>query len=457
MSNQRFESSPRFVVENDPVVIEQAPTSTANLLVFKNSNGDVVSSIDSSGAVVTDIPSTFAELEVTDTLTVPTGTTFNSPNLTGVPVAPTAAGGTNTTQLATTEFVRGEIANLVASSPSTLDTLDELANALGDDPNFATTVTNSLATKAPLASPALTGTPTAPTAATGTNTTQISTTQFVQQELAVFMPPGVIVPYGGSTSPTGWLICSGQEVAIASYGALYAIIGTTFGSLTDGAGGVGTTHFRLPDLRGRVIAGADNMGGTAANRLTLATSGITSTTVGAAGGDERLHQHQHANTASFTGSAVTSGAGSAHRHNNTLTNNAVNSGGHSADHSHSGTTNNDSPDHTHGPGTESRFVTNNTTTVGGLPAGNAVYNPYNVATSTGGASARHQHTFSTGGASVNHTHSVTSNVTISNVDESAHTHSVTAAGTVAMTNANQGFGTAQNVQPTMILNYIIKT
>lgn len=72
---------------------------------------------------------------------------LNSPNFSGVPTAPTAASGTNTTQLATTQFVRTEVANLVASAPSTLDTLNELAAALGNDPNFATTVTNSLSTK----------------------------------------------------------------------------------------------------------------------------------------------------------------------------------------------------------------------------------------------------------------------------------------------------------------------
>lgn len=102
-----------------------------------------------------------------------------SPALTGTPTAPTATAGTNTTQLATTAFIATAIANLVDSSPGTLDTLNELAAALGDDPNFATTIVNALALKAPLASPALTGTPTAPTAAPGTSTTQVATTAFV--------------------------------------------------------------------------------------------------------------------------------------------------------------------------------------------------------------------------------------------------------------------------------------
>jgi phage-related tail fiber protein len=82
-----------------------------------------------------------------------------SPALTGTPTAPTAAAGTNTTQIATTAYVRAALAALVDSSPAALDTLYELAAAIGNDPNFATTVTNALAAKAPLASPKFTGTP----------------------------------------------------------------------------------------------------------------------------------------------------------------------------------------------------------------------------------------------------------------------------------------------------------
>jgi len=85
------------------------------------------------------------------------------PTFTGVPAAPTAVANTNTTQLATTAFVRAEVAALVASAPASLDTLNELALALGSDPDFATTVTNSLAAKAPIASPTFTGTVTIPT------------------------------------------------------------------------------------------------------------------------------------------------------------------------------------------------------------------------------------------------------------------------------------------------------
>ena len=89
--------------------------------------------------------------------------------------------------LATTTDVSTAISNLVASSPSTLNTLNELASALNNDANFAGTVTTSLGSKAPIASPALTGTPTAPTPASGDSTTKIATTEYVQGALAMTM------------------------------------------------------------------------------------------------------------------------------------------------------------------------------------------------------------------------------------------------------------------------------
>ena len=70
-----------------------------------------------------------------------------NPVLTGIPTAPTATAGTNTNQLATTAFVNAAVSNLVSSAPTTLDTLNELATALGNDPNFATTITTEIGTK----------------------------------------------------------------------------------------------------------------------------------------------------------------------------------------------------------------------------------------------------------------------------------------------------------------------
>ena len=80
-----------------------------------------------------------------------------SPALTGVPTAPTAASNTNTTQIATTAYVQNEIAELIDAAPGALDTLNELAAALGDDANFSSTVTTALGTKLPLAGGTMTG------------------------------------------------------------------------------------------------------------------------------------------------------------------------------------------------------------------------------------------------------------------------------------------------------------
>lgn len=107
-----------------------------------------------------------------------------SPALTGTPTAPTAAQTVNNTQIATTAFVKAALAALVNAAPGTLDTLNELAAALGNDPNFATTMATQLGLKAPLNSPELTGTPKAPTAAAGTSTPQLATTEFVTRAVA---------------------------------------------------------------------------------------------------------------------------------------------------------------------------------------------------------------------------------------------------------------------------------
>ncbi len=111
---------------------------------------------------------------------------------------------------------------------------------------------------------------------------------------------GRIIDHGGATAPSaGYLLCYGQAISRSTYAALFAAIGTTWGT------GDGSTTFNLPDLRGRVTAGLDNMGGTAANRLTSA-SGTPGTTLGGTGGGELQQQHNHA--ASSTSSSSSSGS-----------------------------------------------------------------------------------------------------------------------------------------------------
>jgi microcystin-dependent protein len=88
---------------------------------------------------------------------------------------------------------------------------------------------------------------------------------------------GMVMTHAGSTAPSGWVLCYGQAISRTTYADLFTAIGTTYGA------GDGSTTFNVPDLRGRVVAGQDDMGGASANRL---TSPINGDTLGASGGSE---------------------------------------------------------------------------------------------------------------------------------------------------------------------------
>ncbi|EDQ7095022.1 phage tail protein, partial [Salmonella enterica subsp. arizonae] len=92
-----------------------------------------------------------------------------------------------TNQIANTAFVQTVILGLIGGSPDTLSTLKKIADAINNDPNFSTTISNELALKAPLDSPLLTGTPSAPTAPEDTNNTQIATTAFVRRAISALV------------------------------------------------------------------------------------------------------------------------------------------------------------------------------------------------------------------------------------------------------------------------------
>lgn len=104
--------------------------------------------------------------------------------LPGAPTTTTPSTSDNSTKIATTAYVKAVVAAVVDTAPGALDTLNELAAALGDDANFAGTVTTALAAKAPLASPSFTGVPTAPTPATNDDSSRIATTAFVAEAVA---------------------------------------------------------------------------------------------------------------------------------------------------------------------------------------------------------------------------------------------------------------------------------
>jgi len=143
---------------------------------------------------------------------------------------------------------------------------------------------------------------------------------------------GCVVDFAGTTPPSKWLLCYGQAVSRTTYALLFAAIGTTFGV------GDGSTTFNLPDCRGRVVAGKDDMGGSSADRLTNQSGGLNGDTLGATGGSEvhtltaaQLAAHTHTEpgghgtnsaTTAFRGSDSTaytitsSSAGSDSAHNN---------------------------------------------------------------------------------------------------------------------------------------------
>lgn len=191
-------------------------------------------------------------------------------------------------------------------------------------------------------------------------------------------PVGSLQAYAGASAPTGWLLCDGSQQAITTYPELYSVLGTTYGSLTNGSGGAGSTHFRVPDLRGRMPIGAGN-DGTAANSATR--------TRGATGGDTRLQSHSHTGATGYMNS-------------NNVHQPAVNSpGGHS-------------------------WGAN----FGGLSgAATFIFSPSGINTGCYGGT-----TLRTDAFDVNHTHNFTTN------------------------DHNQSSGSAANMPPFLVTNYIIK-
>lgn len=171
-----------------------------------------------------------------------------SPTFTGTPTAPTAANSDNSKKLATTEFVAKALAALAGSAPETLDTLKELADALGNDPNFATTILNKLSEKLDK----------------DQNGADIPDKLAFLTNIGLgegsALPVGVPVPWPLATPPTGWLKCNGASFIKSAYPRL----AITYPS------GV------LPDLRGEFIRGWDDGRGVDVSRTLLSSQVSTS-------------------------------------------------------------------------------------------------------------------------------------------------------------------------------------
>lgn len=230
-----------------------------------------------------------------------------------------------------------------------------------------------------------------------------ATSTLSRAPLRAILAPGMIVAYGGSSAPSWCLLPYGQAVSRASYSALFAEIGTTYGV------GDGSTTFNLPDIRGRAIFGKDNMGGSTAGRVTNAISGVTGTTLGSTGGSESMQQHTHVQDA--------------HLHTEVAHNHGL--GSHT--HSFSGTTS----------GASSNFYRIIDRKIASGSDANLGWDWWGY--SGGDALENHTHTFSgtTGAASGN------------TADATPTINSTTA------TNQNTGAGSSQNMPPAIVLNVCI--
>lgn len=249
--------------------------------------------------------------------------------------------------------------------------------------------------------------------------------------LDIILPPvGTVMPYVGTTAPTGWLLCDGGQYSSTTYPKLSALCGTRFGSATTG-------NFRIPDLKGRVVAGVDSSqtefdtlgesGG--AKTVTLSVSNLPSHTHSVGAHSHSLNNHTHS-TPNHDHTFSTP----SHQHSFTVSG----STGQDGDHAHVSY-------HSNIEGYD--FSQPLTTSVPITP------NVYSNPTSTAGS---HSHTFSASGTTGSS--SGTSGTTSSSGASTSGGPSQTNTGnSTAFDTASTGSGSGVSVvQPYMALNYIIR-
>ncbi len=247
------------------------------------------------------------------------------------------------------------------------------------------------------------------------------------------LPPGLTSPYAGPTAPAGWLLCDGSAVSRTTYLALFTVVGVAYGP------GNGSSTFNLPDLRGRVVAGKDDMGGSAANRITNGVSGFDAATLGAAGGSQ-----------SYTpGGSI--------------------GGSQSIAHVHTGLSHSHNFPHTHMWGfhvganrniNTAKTSDRNRTTVASGTGTSAFVIPISFAVSGGGAN--YYADADSGTDRSFYTSGVLDPVSGTTANPETTTSTVNISGmstndTVNGVNFTFTGTSASNVQPTFVLNYIIKT
>lgn len=252
------------------------------------------------------------------------------------------------------------------------------------------------------------------------------------------IPTGTIVPYAGSSEPSGWLFCNGQQVASSS--ALGTVLSTTFNTGGETAGNV-----RVPDLRGRTVIAADTM---SAGGVTTAAGRVTSNnTLGSSSGSQthtlteaELRAHTH--TINHDHAAKTSGAGSSHFHT------ANHGHGHTISASSGGSHSHDEASNTGGQA--AGYYTKRMGTAGSnwdfySGATTAFESAYYARTSSG--SSGHSHTMS----------GTVTDATVNTGNESSHTHSVDLDAFTGTSGSTGSSSAHNNMQPYLVLMYIIKT
>jgi microcystin-dependent protein len=216
---------------------------------------------------------------------------------------------------------------------------------------------------------------------------------------------GMVIDFVSSTCPTQYVAAYGQAISRSTYSELFALTGTTYGV------GDGSTTFNVPDLRGRVVVGEDDMGGVSADRIATTLNGDT---LGATGGEE-LH-------------TMTSGELVAHTHTQQ---GSFSSGNNSVSHTHDwGDTTSSNGSHSHDNNSDANSGSVN------VASGNQ------TSVADGGGTAET-------GTDGSHTHSVGGTTDVNSV---SHTHSTTISGETASTGSTTPFNV---VQPSMVMTKCI--